>query len=211
LAQPRLRRKAPAGANKVSALMREQGLSEEVAARRVLGMSYDEIGQAVGRHWKLPASILEGIAPLPDGPMKPSMGRHQVLANPSLKLYEAVRNSPREDVGRAATEIAWRSEKCVNLPGPLLAFNPNVFRAALPKAADILVSNTSADNSRIPDSYRRLVGARPILLLITVGNRCVALICADWRKAPLQLPQTLGLVKSPRNQITMAMRTQGRN
>ena len=93
-----------------------------------------------------------------------------------------------------------------------LAFNPDVFRAALPKAADILVSNTSADNSRIPDLYRRLVGARFILLLITVGNRCVALICADWREAPLQLPPpTLGLVKSPRNQITMAMRTQGRN
>jgi len=333
----------------VSALMREQGLSEEVAARRVLGMSYDEIGQAVGRHWKLPASILEGMAPLPDGPVKPSADRHQVLANLSLQLYEAVRNSPSEDVGRAVTEIARRYEKCVDLPGPLLveaiyqasevaekevamlqtdarqspllrqlldrrptaapaaeaetgveltgspppdgdanavlidglqeltyllleqahpqvmlevgaellfrtgsfdnviictvdpgnqflaarighgadwarlrssfrvplAFNPDVFHVALSKAADILISDTGADNicSRIPDWYRRSVGARSFLLLpITVGNRCVALIYADRREATLQLPpQTLGLVKSLRNQITMAMRTQGRN
>ena len=335
--------------HQVSALMREQGLSEEVAARRVLGMSYDEIGQAVGRHWKLPANILAGMAPLPDGPVKPSADRHQVLANLSLQLYEAVRHSPREDVGRVVTEIARRYEKCVDLPGPLLveaiyqasevaekevamlqtdarqspllrqlldrrptaapaaeaeagaeltgspspvgdanavlidglqeltyllleqahpqvmlqvgaellfragsfdnviictvdpgnqflaarighgadwarlragfrvplAFNPDVFHAALSKAADILISDTGADNirSRIPDWYRRLVGARSFLLLpITVGNRCVALIYADRREAPLQLPpQTLGLVKSLRNQLTMAMRTQGRN
>ena len=335
--------------NQVSALMREQGLSEDSAARRVLGMSYDEIGQAVGRHWKLPASILEGMSPLPDGPVKPSADRHQVLANLSLQLYEAVKNTPREDVGKAVTEIARRYEKCVNLPGPLLveaiyqasevaekevamlqtdarqspvlrqllerrpaaapiaaaepkielevnppqagdpnavlidglqeltnlllehahpkvmlqvgaellfrtgsfdnvlictvdpgnqflaarighgadwarlrtgfrvplAYNPDVFHAAISKAVDILISDTGADNirSRIPDWYRRLVTARSFLLLpITVGNRCVALIYADRREAPLQLPpQTLGLIKSLRNQIIMAMRTPGRN
>lgn len=335
--------------NQVSALMREQGLNEDTAARRVLGMSYDEIGQAVGRHWKLPASILEGMSPLPDGQVKPSADRHQVLANLSLQLYETVKNTPREDVGRAVTEIARRYEKCVNLPGPLLveviyqasevaekevamlqtdarqspvlrqlldrrpaaapaaesepgiepsaspqqdgdpnavlidglqeltnllleyahpkvmlqvgaellfrtgsfdnviictvdpgnqfltarighgvdwarlrtgfrvplAYNPDVFHAAISKTADILISDTGADNirSRIPDWYRRLVAAKSFLLLpITVGNRCVALIYADRRDTPLQLPpQTLGLVKSLRNQITMAMRTPGRN
>ncbi len=334
----------------VSAVMREQGLSEESAARRVLGMSYDEIGQAVGRHWKLPASILEGMRPLPDGPVKASADRHQVLANLSLALYEAVKNSPREEVGKAVTEIARRYEKCVNLPGPLLveaiyqasevaeqevallqtdarlspllrrlldyrpatvpltekaepeveltgsppqagdvngvlieglqeltnllleqspprlilqvgaellyrtgsfdnviictldagnqhlaarighgadwarlrtgfrvplAFNPDVFHAAIAKAADILISDTGADNirGRIPDWYRRLVGAHSFLLLpLTVGNRCVALIYADRRQVPLQLPpQTLGLVKSLRNQLIMAMRSPGRN
>lgn len=333
----------------VEVLMQAQGLSEEQASRRVLGMSYDEIGQAVGRHWKLPASILKGMSPLPDGPVKPSADRHQVLANLSLQLYEAVKNSPREDVGRAVTEIARRYEKSVNLPGPLLveaihqasevaekevamlqtdarlspllrnllnrrpaaapaaeaepgveptsgppqtgdanavlidglqeltylllehahpkvmlqvgaellfrtgsfdnvlictvdpgnqflaarighgadwaklrtgfrvplAFNPDVFHAAISKAADILIGDTDADNisSRIPDWYRRLVDAKSFLLLpLTAGKRCVALIYADRREAALQLPpQTLGLVKSLRNQITMALRTQGRN
>lgn len=96
-----------------------------------------------------------------------------------------------------------------------LAFNPDVFHAAISKAADILISDTDADNirSRIPDWYRRLVDAKSFLLLpITAGKRCVALIYADRREAALQLPpQTLGLVKSLRNQITMALRTQGRN
>lgn len=100
----------------VEALMQAQSLSEEQASRRVLGMSYDEIGQAVGRHWKLPASILEGMSPLPDGPVKPSADRHQVLANLSLQLYEAVKNSPREDVGRAVTEIARRYERASICP-----------------------------------------------------------------------------------------------
>ena len=338
--------------NQVNALMREQGLSEDGAARKVLGMSYDEIGQAVGRHWKLPASILEGMSPLPHGPVKPTADRRQVLANLALELYDAVKKTPREDVGRAVTEIARRYEKCVDLPGPLLveaiyqasevaekevallqtdarlspllrelldrkpstasgttsgtasepgieprdtpppagdanailidglqeltsllleqaypkvmlqvgaellyrtgsfdnviictldpgnqflaarighgpdwaklrsgfrvplAFNPDVFHAALAKAADILISDTAADNirSRIPDWYRRLVAARSFLLLpITAGNRCVALIYADRREATLQLPpQTLGLIKSLRNQITLAMRTPNR-
>jgi HD-like signal output (HDOD) protein len=335
--------------NQVSALMREQGLSEDSAARKVLGMSYDEIGQALGRHWKLPASLLVGMRPLPDGPVKPSADRHQVLANLSLHLYEAVKNTPRKDLDTAVTEIARRYEKSVNLPGPLLVeaiyqasevaakevallqtdarespllrqlldrrstaapaaeaepgiepsssppqtddpnavlidglqelsnlllehahpkvmlqvgaellfrtgsfdnvilctvdpgnqflaarighgadwaklrtgfrvpttFNPDVFHAATSKAADILISDTGADNirSHIPDWYRHLVGAKSFLLLpITVGNRCVALIYADRREAPLQLPpQTLGLIKSLRNQITLAMRTPGHN
>ena len=335
--------------HRVNALVREQGLSEDSAARKVLGMSYDEIGQAVGRHWRLPASILEGMSPLPHGPVKPTADRRQVLANLALQLYDAVKKTPREDVGRAVTEIARRYEKCVDLPGPLLveaiyqasevaekevallqtdarlspllrelldrkpttapgtvsepgieprdtptpagdanailidglqeltnllleqahpkvmlqvgaellyrtgsfdnviictldpgnqflaarighgpdwaklrssfrvplAFNPDVFHAALSKAADILISDTGADNirSRIPDWYRRLVAARSFLLLpITAGNRCIALIYADRREVSLQLPpQTLGLVKSLRNQLTMAMRSPARN
>ncbi|MGQ9686053.1 MAG: HDOD domain-containing protein [Thiobacillaceae bacterium] len=337
-----------AATREVEALVQTQGLSEEQASRRVLGMSYDEIGQAVARHWKLPARILEGMSPLPDGPVKPSAERHQVLANLSLQLYEAVKNSPGEEVGRAVTEIARRYEKSVNLPGPLLveaiyqasevaekevamlqtdarqspllrklldrrtaaapaaeakpdielsgsppqagdanavlidglqeltnlllehahpkiilqvgaellfrtggfdnviictvdpdnqflaarighggdwarlrngfrvplAFNPDVFHAAISKAADILISDTGADNirNRIPDWYRRLVAAKSFLLLpITAGNRCVAMIYADRREAALQLPaQTMGLIKSLRNQLTMALRTQGR-
>ncbi len=46
-------------------LMREHGLNEEQASRRALGLSYDEFGQALGRHWHLPATLLQGMQPLP--------------------------------------------------------------------------------------------------------------------------------------------------
>ncbi len=95
-----------------------------------------------------------------------------------------------------------------------LAVNPDVFHASTSKGVDILISDTDADNirRRIPEWYRRVVAAKSFLLLpITVGARCVALIYTDRRDAPLELsPQTLGLVKSLRNQITMALRNQKR-
>lgn len=332
----------------VAALIEKQGLNEETAARRVFGLSYDEIGQAVGRHWKLPASLLEGMSPLPAGPVKPGAPRHQVLANLARELYDTVKHTPQEDLGRAVSEIARRYDKSVNLPAPLmveaiyqaseqaekeaailqadaraspllrqlldrqpaapaarqaeapepeaavpaaegdanavlidglqeltnmllenahpkdmlgvvaellyrcgsfdnviictvdpanqflagrighgaqanklrvglripLAFNPDVFHAAIAKGADILISDTGADNikGRIPDWYVRLGPAKSFLLLpLTVGGRTVALIYADKRDTPMQLSQqSLGLVKSLRNQITMALRNKGR-
>ncbi|MFN3594651.1 MAG: HDOD domain-containing protein [Thiobacillaceae bacterium] len=104
----------------VTALSRTEGLSEEAAARRVLGMSYDEIGQVVGRHWKLPTDILEGMRPLPPGPVKPSIGHHQVLANLARDPYTAVRDTPADALGRAVGEIAHRYEKAVNLAAPFM-------------------------------------------------------------------------------------------
>ncbi len=326
----------------VAALVREQGLREEAASRRILGLSYDEIGLAVGRHWKLPAGLLEGMTPLPEGPVKATAQRHQVLANLARELYDAVKHSSPERLGQAINEIARRFEKSVALPGPLLieavheaggvaekevallqadvrqspllralldrkpapspgpgdepalppvhapsvnadavlieglqeltallledahptaimqvgaellfrsgrfdnvvlctrdpagqclaarighgshwqqlrtglriplAFQPDVFHAAVSKGADILISDTGADNIcyRIPDWYQRLGPAKSFLLLpILSSGRCVAMIYLDRRDTPLELlPQTLGLVKSLRNQLAMAMR-----
>lgn len=104
----------------VNALTRTEALSEETAARRILGMSYDEIGQVVGRHWKLPNYILEGMSGLPPGPVKASTGHHQVLANLARDLFTAVCNTPPDALGRAVDEIAHRYEKAVNLPASIL-------------------------------------------------------------------------------------------
>lgn len=104
----------------VAERVRTEGLSEEAAARRVLGMSYDEIGQVVGRHWKLPADILDGMSPLPPGPIKATSGHHRVLANLARDLFTAVRDTPAEALGRAVAAIAQRYEKAVNLSAPFL-------------------------------------------------------------------------------------------
>lgn len=331
----------------VSAIL-QQGMSEERAARQVLGLSYDEIGQAIARHWRLPATILQAMRPLPDGPVTAAAAKHQVIANLAWELFEAVKRSPEAALDKSVSDIARRYANCVDLSatqlveaiyqasemaeqelaalhtdarqspllcklferrptaaaalaepdveqpvGPAadgspeavlingleeltqllleqahphamlqvgaellyrtgcfdnvilstvdagnqfltahighgadwarlrkafripLAFQADVFHAAIAKAADILISDTEAESirSRIPDWYRRLVTAKSFLLLpICLGNRCVAMIYADRRDATLRLsPQTLGLVKSVRNQITLAMRGPGRH
>jgi HD-like signal output (HDOD) protein len=91
-----------------------------------------------------------------------------------------------------------------------LAFAPDVFHVAISKNADLLIADTQADSirSRIPAWFTAKVGARSFLLLpIMLNNRTVAVIYADQQDGPLQLaPQTLGLVKALRNQITLALR-----
>jgi len=91
-----------------------------------------------------------------------------------------------------------------------LAFTPDVFHVAVSKNADLLISDTQADSirARIPAWYTERIGARSFLLLpITLNNRTVAVIYADKRDGELKLePQTLGLVKALRNQITLALR-----
>lgn len=108
---------------KVDQLMAKEHLSESAAARRVFGLSYDEIGQAIGRHWHLPGSMLEGMSPLPDGPVKPpttATGRMQVYANLSRELYSTMKATQQEDWGRAIADICQHYAKAVDLPGPLM-------------------------------------------------------------------------------------------
>ncbi len=331
----------------VSALVQQQGMSEARAARQVLGLSYDEIGEAVGRHWRLPASILQAMRPLPEGPVKATTDQHQIIANLALELSEAVKSTPNAALQKKVGDIARRYADCIALsptqlveaiyqasevaeqelaalhtdarqspllrrlferrpaapasaephlelatepaaegnpeavlidglqeltqllleqahPNALLqvgaellyrtgcfdnvifcavdpgnqfltarighgtdwanlrknfriplAFEADVFHAAIAKAADILIHDTGAASirNRIPEWYRNLLDAKSFLLLpISIGNRCVAMIYADRRDATLRLsPQTLGLVKSVRNQITLAMRGPGRH
>lgn len=43
------------------------GVDADAAARAVLGLTFDELGMAVGRHWQFPDVIVEALAPLPPG------------------------------------------------------------------------------------------------------------------------------------------------
>jgi HD-like signal output (HDOD) protein len=114
----------------------------------------------------------------------------------------------RELVGRIGLgPNAERNRNNFRIP---LAFTADVFHVAVSKNADLLISDTQADSirARIPAWYTEKIGARSFLLLpITVNNRTVAVIYADKRDGELKLePQTLGLVKALRNQITLALR-----
>lgn len=340
------------------ALMAEQGLDEATAARQVFGLSYDEIGQAVGRHWHLPGRLLEGMAPMPAGPIRAPANageRLRVLANLARELYQTLRDAPEARWDEAVTAVARDYREAVTVPegevmallrqageaaekdaplfstsaqaSPLLqrmlaqrdrteadaaradgetlpeadavtganeaeaetnsvpdpngvlidglqeltgmllegarvsdmfevlaellyrsgafdnvvicaldpagkqlvarighgpdagrlraalriplVFSPNVFHAATGKGADLLISDTGADNirDRMPAWYRPVLAKSFLLLPLTLGPRSVALIYADKRDAAMSLShQTLGLLKSLRNQTVLALR-----
>lgn len=102
----------------VEKLIAEKGMTETAASRRVFGISYDDFGQAIGRHWHLPASLLQGMAPLPPGSAKTisnDVPRLQVLANLAHEVYLAARNSPPETAKAAYGEIMKRYGNVVHL------------------------------------------------------------------------------------------------
>jgi HD-like signal output (HDOD) protein len=108
-----------AKAQEVEKLILEQTLDEEVASRRVFGLSYDEFGQALGRYWHLPASLLQGMAPLPPGPVKLAGGgeaiRQQVLANLARELYLASRDADPEHLREALADLGRKYGEAVRL------------------------------------------------------------------------------------------------
>jgi HD-like signal output (HDOD) protein len=100
----------------VEALVAEQNLTEAAASRRIFGLSYDEFGQALGRHWHLPGTLLQGMSPLPHGPAKAGeSSRVQILANMANELYVATRDTPPEAMKEAYQELMKRYGQAVHL------------------------------------------------------------------------------------------------
>ena len=56
-------------------------MTPDEAARNVLGIGFDELGVAVARHWKLPAVIIDALAPLPPGAVP-------VAANSATRIWQ---------------------------------------------------------------------------------------------------------------------------
>ena len=85
--------------------MEEDGLSEEAAARAVLGVDYDQLGLALAKQWHFSPSILQAIAPMDEGPVKaPSaaQNRLQVVANLARELHHTYAKDLPPDQQRQA-------------------------------------------------------------------------------------------------------------
>ncbi|MBN2716651.1 MAG: HDOD domain-containing protein, partial [Deltaproteobacteria bacterium] len=61
--------------------MRRQKLSEERASNEVLGVTFEELAQALAREWSLPESILKSMVKLPDGPLTKPQSTDEKLRN----------------------------------------------------------------------------------------------------------------------------------
>lgn len=102
----------------VERLVKTEGLEEETASRRVFGLSYDEFGLALGRLWHLPASLMQGMHPLPPGPVKApgnELARLQVLSSLAHDLYVSTRSVTLEKMPAAIAEVSQRYGQAVNL------------------------------------------------------------------------------------------------
>lgn len=101
----------------VEALMAAENIAEEAASRRVFGLSYDEFGQALGHHWHLPASLLQGMTPVPPGPIKAPVndaGKVQLLANLAHEIYLTTKHAPPQELELAIEALGKKFSQGTN-------------------------------------------------------------------------------------------------
>ncbi len=79
---------APQAHEQAQAIAQKEGISESMAARRVLGRSHDELTDMVLREWHLPDRILTAVQPLPARIDAPANGSERVRA--AAQFAEAV-------------------------------------------------------------------------------------------------------------------------
>jgi HD-like signal output (HDOD) protein len=59
----------------------EEGVQSIAAAREVLGLTFEELGIGVARHWQFPPAIINALAPLPPGDLQPAL-------EPAARLWQ---------------------------------------------------------------------------------------------------------------------------
>ncbi len=75
----------------------ERGIDSAAASRAVLGLSFDELGAEVARHWKFPEVIVQALRPLPRGNVPPPADGDeamQVCAGYARDLCTLMRETP---------------------------------------------------------------------------------------------------------------------
>jgi eukaryotic-like serine/threonine-protein kinase len=103
---------------RVDRLMREESLSEEAAARQVLGVNYDQLGLAIARLWHFPPTILHAMAPLEEATARPAStdgGRLRLVANLARDLHRTVTACPPEQQEQAIDALCLRYRDAVQI------------------------------------------------------------------------------------------------
>lgn len=60
----------PEESEEIRKLMAQKGVSELIAAQRVLGITFDELGMGIARSWGFPPLIVDSMARLPEGEVR---------------------------------------------------------------------------------------------------------------------------------------------
>ncbi len=64
-------------------MMKQKNMKEQAAAEAVLGVSFEEIGIAVGESWQLPTQLIDSMHTLPPGELKKPLSQNDLLKHVS--------------------------------------------------------------------------------------------------------------------------------
>jgi len=162
---------APAAHTEIRAVALRERLSENAAARRLLGRSHDELSEATLREWSVPDRILNAVLPLPIRLESPSGGAERVRAaaqfaealaaalgpQPLLKLEEVLErfrpalSLDREQLLPLLERAAERTREYASAFGIALADCPVArLRSALPTEAELTAAPVETSAQRDP-------------------------------------------------------------
>lgn len=124
----------PEEVDQIRKLMQQRSLTENAAAVQVLGISLEDLGIGIARHWGFPQSIVNAMRRLPGGPLKKPQTREEILrmlAGFSNELCELIGSVPAEQRAHALREKMSRFSSCI-------PFDDNQVREMVRKGAEDL-------------------------------------------------------------------------
>ena len=98
--------------------VKRKGMKEDHAAQSVLGVTFEEIGIAVGETWELPSEIIESMKPLPPGEVKKPTSKTDTLkhvAGFSNEYTDLISTTKPEDRAQAFENLASRYSNSMSI------------------------------------------------------------------------------------------------
>lgn len=168
------------------ARLMDKGLSENDASREILGATYDQIGQAIAQHWRLPQKLIQSMAPLPPGEISrpdSETARLRSVANLAYELYRiAAGNLSAPNRTSRLNELSRRFAPVANLPSATL---------------NILVQEAAKEVERDAAIFDSEIDVSPVLLRLikTSDEEAAATVAASESKdTALQSMHTLPIL-----------------
>ncbi|MBI4997893.1 MAG: HDOD domain-containing protein [Rhodocyclales bacterium] len=101
----------PEEVEEIRKLMQARDLTEDAAAARVMGLSFEDLGIGIARSWGFPGSIVNSMRRLPEGPVRKPATRDEALrlmAGYSNEMCDVIAGSVPEERGKAIQAVADR-------------------------------------------------------------------------------------------------------
>ncbi|NTW07075.1 MAG: HDOD domain-containing protein [Syntrophaceae bacterium] len=98
-----------------------QGIDENTASRKILGISLNELGVAVSRSWNFPDMIVNSMENPPPGVIEPPKSEQETMRNLTCYAHDlctAVTNTQEHNWKETMSEISTRYKKSIPLPVP---------------------------------------------------------------------------------------------
>jgi serine/threonine protein kinase len=124
----------------------EQGETEEKAAVKVLGLSYPELGLAVGRSWNFPPRLIAGMRKLAAGKVGPAQGDMDYLTvtiNLAHELCEIAASTTARNKHQSLCDLTKRYESATRVSERELSAAIDVGMSELNRRSEILSVSTA--------------------------------------------------------------------